>query len=86
MKAKHVNRMQMLVIFAWVYLFVRCGYSPLKQWLVDGQVVWNTYEWRYELGAALGSLLFIGIVYMAIIWGYPWLKQVLGNSSDSARR
>lgn len=86
MKAKHVNRMQMLVIFAWVYLFVRCGYRPLKQWLVDGQVVWNIYEWRYELGAALGSLLFIGIVYMAIIWGYPWLKQVLGNSSDSARR
>lgn len=82
MKAKHVNRMQMLVIFAWVYLFVRCGYCPLKQWLVDGQVVWNTYEWRYELGAALGSLLFIGIVYMAIIWGYPWLKQVLNNSNQ----
>ena len=36
MKSKNLNRVQMFILFGVVYLFVKCGYRPMKQWLIDG--------------------------------------------------
>ena len=60
MKSKKMNRVQMFILFGVVYLFVKCGYRPMKQWLIDGYVDWSAYSFGYTCGAALRTLAVLG--------------------------
>ncbi|OUO20225.1 hypothetical protein [Bacteroides sp. An322] len=85
MKSKNLNRVQMFILFGVVYLFVKCGYRPMKQWLIDGYVDWNAYSFGYTFGSAFCTLAVLGVAYAAIMWGYPWLKRMLGKASEDVK-
>lgn len=85
MKSKKMNRVQMFILFGVVYLFVKCGYRPVKQWLTSGQVDWSAYSFGYACGAALRTLAVLGVAYAAIMWGYPWLKRKFSKVPEEVK-